>query len=234
MDCQTTWNALSALLDGHVSDGERSEVQAHLEGCPDCDLRMRQLARVRSAVHQLPAKAVPPDLASSLRVIASRQRARVLARKDPAAFWRERFHLFFNNLMRPLALPFAGGLASAMVLFGVLFPGMRLKMDPRINDVPAYSQIYTDPQVKEQSPFGITTGEDELVLEVIVDGDGKAVYYSSANGGTELAQNPRLRREVEKDLLFTQFTPATAYGKPTIGKMLLQFTRSKIDVPSKS
>jgi hypothetical protein len=177
---------------------------------------------------KLPAAAPPSDLTSALRVMASQERARVLARRNPISYWSERFRLVVDNLMRPLALPFAGGLVSAMVLFSTLMPSIRLRVDPRVDD-PPIAFIYTEPAVKEQ-PFAFNH-EGDVTLSVLVDGDGRAVDYAMADGGPI---QPELRREIQSNLLFTQFTPATAYGRPTLGRMFLSFTRTTMNVPAKS
>lgn len=229
MSCQTIQNSLSAHLDGFLTQAERNAVLEHLAGCPECTLRSRQLERVRAMLRKLPAAAPPPELTSALRVMASQERARTLARRNPVAYWSGRFRLLVDNLMRPLAVPFAGGLVSAMVLFSTLVPNIRLHVDPRVDDVPI-NFIYTEPAVKEQ-PFAFNH-EDDVTLEVLVDGDGRAIDYAMADGTKP--DDPELRREIQSNLLFTQFTPATAYGRPTLGRMFLSFTRTTLNVPSKS
>ncbi len=231
MDCQIAQISLSAHLDGCLSDADREELVRHLGQCAACDLRLGQLARVRAMVKRLPSPPPPAHLTSALRVIASRERARILARRNPLGYWGERLRLFVDNLMRPMAIPLAGGLVSALVLFSMLMPNIRLKADPRINDIPL-SLIYTDPKVKEQTPFGFNY-DDDFVVAVVVDAEGRAVDYSIPDG-EQLPKNADWRRMIQTDLLFTQFTPATAYGRPTMGKMFLSFSRSTINVPGKS
>ena len=60
---------------------------------------------------------MPDALAERLRVLASHERERLLLRVNLAVRlrnWKERVQLSFDNMMRPLALPFAGGLLSAL------------------------------------------------------------------------------------------------------------------------
>ena len=56
----------------------------------------------------------PPMLSTSLRVLASRE----LSRRSSKG-WLDRVRLFADNLARPLALPFAGGVFSAVILFSM-------------------------------------------------------------------------------------------------------------------
>ena len=80
---------------------------------------------VRRMVRELPTLAVPDYLQTKLKVTASRERSRAAAHRTIAATfhtWADRMALLYGNLMRPLALPFAGGIVSAITLFGFLFP----------------------------------------------------------------------------------------------------------------
>ncbi|MGA2434265.1 MAG: hypothetical protein ABSG25_03175 [Bryobacteraceae bacterium] len=175
----------------------------------------------------LPAAAPPPELTVRLRVIASRERARTLARRHPAGFVAARIHLWIENMMRPLALPFAGGLVAAMLLFAMLVPTFTLHSRPGRADVPI--GLFTEPSVKLQTPFGF--GDADIGVEVSVDGQGRMIDYTITEG-EGIAKDPELRRRIENNLLFTTFTPATAFGQPTPGKIYLYFRRSEIDVTS--
>ncbi len=229
MSCLQIQNSLSAHLDGCLSESERKEVLAHLGDCPGCVQRLQQLARVRAMLAKLPQAAPPPEVTVALREIASRQRAKVIARRSAAAYWSGRLRLFVDNLMRPLALPFAGGLVSAMALFSMLVPNMRIQVNPSITDTPI-AFIYTDPTVKEQAPYEVSYATD-VTVEVVVDGTGRAVDCVLPD---DVANDDQLRRKVVNNLLWTQFTPATAFGRPTLGRMFLSFTHTKFEVPSKS
>jgi hypothetical protein len=230
MSCQTILNSLSAHLDGCLTDGEWKDVVEHLGVCPACSMRLEQLALVRARLNKLPRATPPANVTAALRVIASRERARVLARKDPVGYFGGRLRLLIDNLMRPLALPLAGGLVSAMLLFSILVPSFLVHQDPRINDRLLTSLIYTPPTVKEQVPFELMYEMDATVA-VDIDAEGRAVGYTLSDGTSASAQE---RRMIESNLLWTQFVPATAFGRPTLGKMFLSFTRTSLTIPSKS
>lgn len=229
MSCATIQNSLSAYLDRCLDHGEYGRVTAHLSACPACAGRLRQLARVRAMLSKLPAAAPPPELTASLRVMASRERADKLARRNLPVYWASRLRLWADNLMRPLALPFAGGLASALALFSMLAPSVGYRVNASLDDVPI-PFFYTGPAVKEQAPYEFSYAT-EVLLEVVVDDQGRAVDYKLPDGASLTEQQ---RRSITTNLLFTQFTPATAYGRPTMGRMFLSFTHTKFEVPSKS
>jgi hypothetical protein len=229
MNCQSARKSLSAHVDGLLSAEERKAVTAHARGCAACASRLDQLTQVRSALGRLPAAAPPPQLTVALRAIATEQRMRVVNYRTPFRRFLDRVQLCAENLMRPLAIPFAGGLTggliSAVLLFSMLMPGISLV--PGSADVPV-PLMFTGPTVKAQTPFGI---DADFCAEVIVDGQGRMVNYSLL-AGPPLGKNPELRRAIENSLLFTEFRPAQMFGLPTFGKVRIYFSRSEIDVKS--
>jgi hypothetical protein len=65
-----------------------------------------------SALRGLPSRVSPEGLTTSLRVIASRERQRILGQRTFGhrwAGWRDSLSLSMTNFMRPMAIPFAGG-----------------------------------------------------------------------------------------------------------------------------
>ncbi len=166
----------------------------------------------------------PPGLTTSLRVLASRERRRM------GGAWGDRLRLFATNLMRPLALPFAGGVCSAVVLFSMwLVPTYPVRGEGSF-DVP--TMLTTQATVRGTGPIGATG--DDVIVDVIVmpnsDGYGRMVDYTvvSPHGAPV---DEALRRNIENRLLFTEFTPATAFGQPTASRIRLYLQRSShIDV----
>lgn len=202
-------------------------VLQHLAACQGCTTRFEQLTRVHEAVGKLPVAAPPPHLTSMLRVMASQERNRRLVRMHPFQHFADRYHLWVENLMRPLALPLAGGLISAMLLFGTIIPTFAFHRNLSGADVPV--ALFTEPTVKAQNSLGLP--DDDLVVEVILDGQGRVIDYTIIQGPS-LASNSELRRAIENKLLFMEFTPATAFGVSTRGKLYLSFSRTHVTVKS--
>ena len=50
----------SALLDGELSPAERSLVEAHLAGCPECSAELARLARLVGMLHAIPDERAAP------------------------------------------------------------------------------------------------------------------------------------------------------------------------------
>jgi hypothetical protein len=230
MNCSSVQNSLSAHLDGCLPKEERERIVLHLARCGGCQSRLEEMARVRAAVQSLPARAVPAEVTTALRVMASKERARVAARQRQFDFLGGRLRLWVDNLMRPLALPFAGGFVSAIALFAILIPSFAFHPISAGNDVPF--GLSTEPALKGQLPVGFVDSDTaDFVVEVVVDGQGRMADFAIVQGPT-LAQNPGLKRLIERKLLFTQFTPATAFGRPTSGRMYLSFQRQLINIKS--
>jgi hypothetical protein len=132
--------------------------------------------------------------------------------------WAGRVELVFENLMRPMALPFAGGVLSALVMFAMLVPSLAFPHNFR-NDVPLWV-LYTDPALQEMNP--VDAG-DEIVVEVTIDERGRVQGYVVTRG--------HMTPEIENNLiLFSRFAPATVFGRPTWGRVLVSFRRSQISV----
>jgi hypothetical protein len=186
----------------------------------DREESLRREDTVVCALRSLPRLRPPSGLNSSLRVLASREvqrRMNSLSRMD-------RLRLSFDNMMRPLALPFAGGLFSAVILFSMWVPGYPVHASNAL-DVPL--GISTDASVKRMAPIATNAGED-VVVDVRIDGDGRMIDYSIVTG--DVSNDAALRRSIEGFLLLTSFTPATAFGQPVAGKLRLTLRSSHIDV----
>jgi hypothetical protein len=221
MTCRTVRTKLLAEFDQLTPHAERQAVAAHLRVCRSCSEEGAERERIRAAMRALPRMAPPPDLGVRLRVMASRERQR------RAAGWLHRFathaYLVFNGLMRPLAVPLAGGICSALLLFALLVPSFAWV--PSAKDVPI--GLSTEATVKSMAPIGFEDGE--AVVDVTIDDQGRMVDFNIIHDrGGEV--NASFCRSVENALLFTVFTPRTAFGQPVGGKLRLTFRSSSVEV----
>lgn len=181
------------------------------------------------ALRSLPARVAPAGLTTSLRVIASRERQRILGHQSFAhrwAGWRDAISLTMTNIMRPMAIPFAGGVLSAGVLLGMwVVPTYPLRANSTY-DIP--TMLSTEATIKGAAATSTTNGE--IVVDVTVDDQGRMVGYQVVSGQVIL-QDQVLRRRLENMLLFTTFVPATSFGQPVAARMRLSLhSLSQIDV----
>ena len=221
MICDSVRKRVLALLDRGT---EESSVAEHLTACRDCERYAEDVDDLRSALREMPVVKLPSRLATQLQVMASRERARRLAHVSFAAmlrYWRENLRLIRDNMMRPLALPAAGGLASAVVLFSVLVPTLVFSHQ-LANDVP--SGLYTQSQASVDNLAPFSYNDEDIVVQVSIDERGSIVDYAFPGG----KPSQQLCNDIANMILFTKFTPATAFGVPISGKLLVSFRRFNI------
>jgi hypothetical protein len=226
MNCDKVRKTVSGFLDRRLAGRSFDNVSEHLALCRDCSAYARDLSELHSALRSLPSAAPPARLLTQLQVIASRERMRQLSRGTLTAlihFWAGELRLFFDNLMRPLAIPFAGGLVSALFLFTMLAPA--LQFPHRSGHDVLLSGLFAQSQAtfEEIPQFGFS--EDDVVVLVTLDRDGRMIDYSIPNNVTS-----KLRNDIANMILFTRFEPATELGMPIAGKILVSFRRDKIVV----
>lgn len=230
MNCKSVQDSLSLHLDNRLPETDQQRVKLHLRKCRECALHSGQMSELRGALKTLPVKTPPVQLTHQLRVVASRERMRRLVLKDPAsviAYYGGRIQLWLENMMRPHALPFAGGLASAILLFSVWLPSLAY---PGVEGRDVPTAFYTQASVKSVSmPFEFS--DDDLIVEVLVNEQGQATDYTVTRGNLPTGNN-QLRRAFENSLLFTEFTPATIFGQPLPSKVYLSFSRKQLTIKS--
>lgn len=227
MDCSNVRENLILLQDGWVTEGERRELNAHLAACPACAARREQYAAVRTSLRSLPRKPVPQDVSMALRVMASREAARRRAYSGIFSRLREihdHFALQMSHLMRPLALPAAGGIISAVFIFATMVPNLSTDRQ-QTWDVPI--AIATDAQVKSSTLLDMA--EAEISIDILVDENGRVIDYALPEG-SGLPKSSLIRRRLENTLLFTEFNPATTFGRPVAGWVRVNFRGIEIDV----
>ncbi|MCL5742425.1 MAG: zf-HC2 domain-containing protein [Acidobacteria bacterium] len=228
MNCHFVQQAISAYMDGQLAEPVRRRLSEHLSSCRPCSEMSEQYARVKVSLGRLPARVPPAGLRLALRNMVSRELARRRGGGGiPARFgrWASSWQFRLDDLMRPLALPFAGGLVSAVLVFALFVPMFAVPGKGLVQDVP--TMLFTEATVNTVADFDIN--EDEVLVDLVVDGQGRIVDYSAPNG-QDWMRNVPLRQRLENALLFTNFTPSTMFGQPASTRVRLTIRRSQIDV----
>jgi hypothetical protein len=177
---------------------------------------------IRDLVRGLPQRRAPEELRLMLKINASKEAAK--RRKwaaMPAFFVRagEAFELWKTNMMRPLALPCAGGLTAAILVFTMFVETYPVRANSLAADIP--TALYTEPMAKTLAPFEPPTADAEI--EVMVDEQGRVANYWVVGENAEL--KGELKASVERTLLFTEFTPATSFGQAVASKIRITLRR---------
>jgi hypothetical protein len=170
---------------------------------------------VSMTLRSLPPRVPPVGLTTSLRVIASRERQRLVEGRSLGrafAAWLDLTRFRLRDMLRPLMLPAAGGVFSAVVLFSMwVVPTYPLRAKMTV-DIP--TQLTTSVQVQQSVAAGLSAS---VLVDVDVDNQGHLVDYQIVSGADVVA-DPLMKRRMETVLWFTTFSPATSFGMPMAGK----------------
>ena len=232
MSCENVQERISLLLDCKLPDSDREYVLAHINTCRQCGSRFESMQYMRSSLRDMARPKVPPALAAQLRVMASHACARQVARKNfatRAEHWISLVRLAFDNMMRPFAVPFTGGLLSALVLFSVLVPS--LSFPHRDTNEPPLDALYSDMQWGDPDVVWLGTSGtnawlepasaliygNQVSLTLVIDDRGRVRDYYLSGG--------ELTDEMKSLILLSQFRPATVNGQPAWGLKQIVFSR---------
>jgi hypothetical protein len=204
----------------------------------DFEKRLPSDEALTRLLRSLPRRSVPEQVRSSLRVLASHEQHRAAGNRIA---WFDRARLFSRDLMRPLALPLAGGVFSTVVLFSIFGPiysaqgrngfDIPVPFSPRSQATVLTSDRggQRDPTVLKTAPM-LAYGADDVIVDVMVDGQGRMIDYTIVSG--DASNNDALRRSIGALLLLTEFHPATTLGRPVAGRVRLWLpaSHSSVDV----
>jgi hypothetical protein len=216
--CLKIRSYFSAYLDGAVSGSRMQEIARHLDRCKGCTQEFSGLRAMQQTLATLgPAKA-PADLALKLRLAISHEHAQ---RKSS---WLDAVSLKWDNAVRPMLVQVSAGFAGAVVLVGgiALLLGMVAAPEPVMaNDeplgaitVPHYLYSAVDPRAI------VTTRDTMIVVEAYVNSQGRVYDYNIVSGPVEAA----VRSQVVDHLLNSVFEPASVFGAPVRGRVVLTFS----------
>jgi hypothetical protein len=231
MSCENVQERISLLLDGRLPHEDREGVLAHTDSCRQCGTLLEALEHQQSLLRNMVQPELPATLVSKLQVIASHERERKLA----SVSWSERIRrasgwvqLHFDNMMRPVALPFTGGILSTLLIFAVLMPtlsfshpsdGYEFRTLPQGRIVTNPWEQGVEADLKDFPMFG-PPGESNSdymnVVNLTIDEYGKVEGWDVVRG--------RLTDEMNSIILFGRFIPATTMGINTWGVIQVRQT----------
>jgi hypothetical protein len=222
MECGSVKDRVSAYLDGALPAEERRSLKRHLNICRECALESERYSQLRQNLRLLPKLAPPADLTTRLRVVASKVRMESLGGANPWSRWRDRVELSLRNLMRPLALPAVGGLCSAVFLFSTLVPTFKSAYAMSgSGDIP--TMLSTEPLLKYMGPVDFTDGD--AVVDLQLDDQGGIIDVSIVSAPGQ--DGEKLRHSIKNGLLFTEFRPATTFGRGVASTLRISFRSSR-------
>lgn len=216
--CTHIQSSFSAYLDGAITGQQMQEIARHLEFCSHCKQEFDALRAMQQSLVMLgPAKA-PGDLGMKLRLAISHERAAM------KSSWKDSFHLKWENTVRPLLVQVSAGFAGSVVLLGsiMLLLGMFAAPEPVMaNDEPLGAMTVPHYLYSAVSPQAIQTNHDTpIVVEAYVNENGRVYDYNIVSGPTDSA----VRNQVVGQLVMSVFQPASVFGSPVRGRVVLTFS----------
>lgn len=208
-NCIEIRNYFSDFLDDLCAPEVRKSIRYHLSFCQVCQDQLEQMQSIREELRGLNRRQVPPELALRLRVQMSRQ----LHRNLLAPLW-----VRIENTLKPLLIPATGGVLSAIIVF-CLFMGSAVV--PASNTPDVTVQLVTPARVQILAPMDFNTGDDSLVLLTQINAEGHVKGYRVLSGD----KSPELMHQLDRMVYFSIFQPATMFGRPTDGEVVLSLRR---------
>jgi len=216
--CSSTQAAFSSYLDGAVSGRTMQRIAAHLEQCATCAREFAATRDLQQTLFSLGAPKPPTDLGMKLRLAISHERART------ASFHMARWEVRWDNVVRPFLFQASAGLASAVVLIGgimlllgmVTAPQAVMANDEPLGAMTAPHFLYSAAQARP-----IKTARDEtIVVEANINALGQVYDFNIVSGSSDLG----VRNQITNQLLSSVFQPASVFGEPVRGRVVLTFS----------
>ena len=214
-ECLAAQAAFSSYLDGALSGVEMGQVADHLAGCAPCSTEFDAWRAMQTALSDMGPAKPPMRLQDRLRAALDIEREH----GTHLSFFA-RVALIWRTSVAPLAVQTAGGMAAAVLLLAGLFrlfgPGVEVQAnDDGLAHLIAPRYLYS-----EVPPTAVKTGRDVPVLiDAKVDTRGRVYDYTIIDGPSDQA----VRRQVEQNLLTSVFKPATVFGVPVDGHVMLTY-----------
>lgn len=215
-ECAVVRAEFSAYLDGAVSGVEMAVISRHLSDCDDCATDFNVWRQVQRSLGELGPQTPPARLQARLRaaIAAERERGAHLP-------FFQRALLLWRSSLAPLALRLSGGFAVTLVLAGALCWVFGAPITVQANDAGMANLIAPRYMYSQVPPEPISTQRDvPIVVDAMVDSSGRVYRYTILAGPKDNAVNVR----VENNLLSSVFTPATVFGVPVRGHVVMTYT----------
>jgi anti-sigma factor RsiW len=227
MTCREVGRHLSGYVDGAMSVERHAGVRAHLNDCSSCRADLEAYSRLSRVLAEAIPIAPPKDLATRIRVQASR------AQYQPSRRFWGRASVFFDNILRPLAVPATGGLLTAAFAFVFLVQSLivGIPMGNIPNDLP--TELIQPAQLESLAPFpapGIIAGGNGsaagvLTVEATLNAQGNVAGYKILAGPTDAV----VRHQIDEILIFSRFQPELTFGRPTAGgRVVISFSEVRV------
>jgi len=235
LSCKKVRIFLPGYFDGALpADGgrfTRASIHAHIAGCGPCRLELSRYQKLQQLLAKTERVAPPNALGVGIRLALARARE-----ASKPSHWLRRLYdradMMRQNILAPLAVPAAGGLVSAIMVFTMVLPsyagGPLRNLMGVIDEMPAMS--FQPARLETLAGFSVSGLGDSaskagVVVEATVGVDGDVVDYRILAG----PDNAAVRRSLDQILLMSRFHPEVSFGRRIAGgRVIMSF--SSVDV----
>jgi hypothetical protein len=195
----------SDYVDGLCSEEAQRSVRYHLRYCGCCQEELERAQVLCTELRGMPRAHVPAEVDLRLKVRLSQELNKNLL---------TRVVVRLTNIFQGGFLAAGAGLALAVLCF-CLFLGFETVPVNTGPDVPL--SFETPPQVLTLAPLDFSTGDEPVVVLTNIDSTGQVMGYKVVSG----QNSPQLMHNLDRLIYFSRFSPATTFGEPTDGKVIL-------------
>lgn len=229
MECKQVLKLLNEYVDDSLSWQEAESMERHLASCSGCAGELHELKSLQQVMRSLGRREAPEGLDLRLKILASKHTGAWI----PAGAINR-----LRDSLQPFAIPAVSGVVLTCVFFipllSIFFTGANLNASDA--DIP--SGLFTEPRPQLLYPSQIVQWEnfqkvkEPITLEAEVRQDGTVRNYTVLKGPSD----PATLRSLDQFLYFeVRIDPATLFGRPTPGKVVLSLSfyptiNEKIDV----
>jgi hypothetical protein len=215
-ECARVRESFSNYLDGSVSGMEMAAISGHLGDCSECSADFEVWRDVQRSLAELGPEKPPARLQARLRaaIAAERERGSHLPLYQRAG-------LLWKRTAAPLALRLSGGFAVTLMLAGGLSWIFGAPITVQANDDGMAHLVAPQYMYSQVPPEPINTQRDvPIVVDAMVDSSGRVYRYTILEGPND----PTVSVRVENNLLTSIFKPATVFGVPVKGHVVMTYT----------
>ena len=220
MHCSWIQQRLSAYAEGELSSVARFVTRLHLQVCTSCLRDAESMDSAWSPLKLLRSPEPPAALATQLRAAISIE----LAHGNPWQWRMSRLRAAIRDGLRPMAIRTVSGSLAAVMLFGIVMPALWTLPVEASDDIPVTyltKGLVSSPTLGAIDLYPFSEDTDVLVY---IDTRGKMYDFQLPE---DQRQNVQLRAEIAQQLFSTNFEPATFFGQPVLGRVVITFTTVK-------
>lgn len=214
-DCDAVRADFSAYLDNEMSGVEMGVIAQHLQTCEACATEFAELRSMQAILSDLSQPKFPDHLQAQIHeaIAVERQHGTHLP-----VFGR--FTLAWQEWMGAAALRFSVASAVAIIVLGGA-AGIVGGVTVQANDDDMAHLVAPRYMYSQVPPRPLDTGHEVPVLvDAQVDTAGRVYDYQILEG----PKDPAVELRVQENLLSSVFRPATAFGVPVPGHVIMTYS----------